>query len=50
MAEPQNVVITLGERHDPRLPADSLDIAILVHMYHEITQAQDSSTNAIRFH
>jgi predicted methyltransferase len=28
----QNVVITLGEPHDPRLPADSLDIAILVHM------------------
>jgi predicted methyltransferase len=26
----QNVVITLGEPHDPRLPADSLDIAILV--------------------
>lgn len=34
----QNVVVALGERHDPRLPADSLDIAILVHMYHEITQ------------
>jgi SAM-dependent methyltransferase len=29
----QNVVISLGEPHDPRLPADSLDIAILVHMY-----------------
>jgi predicted methyltransferase len=34
----QNVVISRGEPHDPRLPADSLDIAILVHMYHEITQ------------
>ena len=34
----QNVVITLGEPHDPGLPADSLDIAILVHMYHEIAQ------------
>src|SRR6516164_9770781 len=34
----QNVVISLGEPHDPRLPADSLDIAILVHMYHEIVQ------------
>jgi SAM-dependent methyltransferase len=34
----QNVIISLGEPHDPRLPADSLDIAILVHMYHEITQ------------
>ena len=30
----QNVIIGLGEPHDPRLPADSLDIAILVHMYH----------------
>jgi SAM-dependent methyltransferase len=35
----QNVVISLGEPHDPRLPADSIDIAILVHMYHEIAQA-----------
>jgi SAM-dependent methyltransferase len=34
----QNVVISRGEPHDPRLPSDSLDIAILVHMYHEIAQ------------
>jgi SAM-dependent methyltransferase len=34
----QNVVISRGEAHDPRLPAGSLDIAILVHMYHEIAQ------------
>src|SRR5215475_7345646 len=34
----QNVAIGLGEPHDARLPADSLDIAILVHMYHEIAQ------------
>jgi predicted methyltransferase len=34
----QNVAIALGEPHDPRLLADSLDIAILVHMYHEIAQ------------
>jgi SAM-dependent methyltransferase len=34
----QNVVISRGEAHDPRLPADSLDTAILVHMYHEIAQ------------
>jgi hypothetical protein len=34
----QNVVISLGEPHDPSLPADSLDIAIMVHMYHEIAQ------------
>ena len=30
--------ISLGEPHDPRLQADSLDIAILVQMYHEIAQ------------
>jgi len=34
----QNVVISLGEPHDPKLPAGSIDIAILVHMYHEIQQ------------
>ena len=34
----RNVAISLGEPHDPRLPPDSLDIAILVHMYHEIAQ------------
>jgi len=34
----QNVVVGLGEPHDPRLPSDSLDIAILVHIYHEIAQ------------
>ena len=34
----QNVTITLGEPHDPKLPADSIDVAILVHMYHEIPQ------------
>lgn len=34
----QNVAISLGEPHDAKLPPDSLDIAILVHMYHEIAQ------------
>ena len=34
----QNVAISFGEPHDPRLPPDSLDIAILVHMCHEIAQ------------
>src|SRR6516225_7851715 len=34
----KNVKLGLGEPHDPRLPASSLDAAILVHMYHEITQ------------
>ncbi len=33
-----NVILALGDPHDPRLPADSLDAAILVHMYHEIAQ------------
>jgi SAM-dependent methyltransferase len=33
-----NVVIVSGEAHDPKLPANSLDLAILVHMYHEIAQ------------
>ena len=33
-----NVLFALGEPHDPRLPAASLDAAILVHMYHEIAQ------------
>src|SRR4029450_1711171 len=32
----QNVTIGLGEPHDPRLPPDAVDVAILVHMYHEI--------------
>jgi SAM-dependent methyltransferase len=34
----QNVTISLGEPHDPRLPAHSVDAAILVHMYHEVAQ------------
>jgi SAM-dependent methyltransferase len=33
-----NVKFALGEPQDPRLPASSLDAAILVHMYHEIAQ------------
>ncbi|WP_376099517.1 class I SAM-dependent methyltransferase [Roseomonas sp. CCTCC AB2023176] len=33
-----NVALTLGEPHDPRLPENSTDVAILVHMYHEIAQ------------
>jgi SAM-dependent methyltransferase len=33
----KNVTVSLGEPHDPRLPAASVDVAILVHMYHEIT-------------
>jgi SAM-dependent methyltransferase len=33
-----NVKFALGEPSDPRLPASSLDAAILVNMYHEIAQ------------
>jgi ubiquinone/menaquinone biosynthesis C-methylase UbiE len=33
-----NVIVALGEPHDPRLPTASLDAAIMVHMYHEIAQ------------
>jgi SAM-dependent methyltransferase len=33
-----NVKLALGDPHDPRLPAASLDAAILVHMYHEIAE------------
>src|SRR5580692_11023082 len=33
-----NVDIVRGEAHDPKLPAQSLDLAILIHMYHEIAQ------------
>jgi ubiquinone/menaquinone biosynthesis C-methylase UbiE len=33
-----NVTLVRGEPHDPRLPAASVDAAILVHMYHEIAQ------------
>ena len=33
-----NVTVTRGEPHDPGLPPGSVDVAILVHMYHEITE------------
>ncbi len=33
-----NVTVVRGEPHDPRLPPNSLDAVVLVHMYHEITQ------------
>jgi SAM-dependent methyltransferase len=32
------VTLVRGEPHDPRLPAGSLDLALLVHMYHEVQQ------------
>lgn len=33
-----NVTVVRGEPHDPRLAPASVDAAILVHMYHEISQ------------
>lgn len=32
-----NVTIVRGEPQDPRLPPGSLDAAIMIHMYHEVT-------------
>lgn len=33
-----NVQVVYGESHDPRLPSGRLDVAIMIHMYHEIEQ------------
>ncbi len=33
-----NVSLDLGEPHDPRLPPRSVDLVLLVHMYHEVEQ------------
>lgn len=33
-----SVTIVRGEAHDPRLAPESVDLALLVHMYHEVTQ------------
>ncbi len=34
----RNVALALGDPHDPRLPVSSVDLVLLVHMYHEIEQ------------
>jgi SAM-dependent methyltransferase len=34
----RNVQVVRGETHDPRLPTASVDVAIMIHMYHEIDQ------------
>lgn len=34
----RSVTLVRGEPHDPRLPPGSLDLALLVHMYHEVAQ------------
>lgn len=33
-----NVRVVLGDEHDPRLPAAGVDVALMIHMYHEISQ------------
>lgn len=33
-----NVKLVLGEPHDPRLPFRSVDVVLMVHMYHEVAQ------------
>jgi SAM-dependent methyltransferase len=33
-----NVTVLLGEPDNPRLPSNSIDLALLVHMYHEVQQ------------
>ncbi len=33
-----NVQVVQGEAHDPRLPTASVDVAFMIHMYHEIEQ------------
>jgi SAM-dependent methyltransferase len=34
----ERVTIVRGDPHDPRLPPGSIDLAVLVHMYHEVRQ------------
>ena len=33
-----NVTVTLGEPHDPKLPTGEADLALMMHMYHEVEQ------------
>jgi len=33
-----DVTVMLGDTADPHLPAKSIDVALLVHMYHEVSQ------------
>ena len=42
-----NVQTGLGEAHDPRLPERSVDVAILIHMYHEIGQPYALMANLV---
>ena len=42
-----NVSVGLGDPHDPRLPSASVDLALLVHMYHEVAQPFGLMTNLL---
>ena len=42
-----NVSVGMGETGDPRLPPRSVDVALLIHMYHEITQPFALMTNLV---
>jgi ubiquinone/menaquinone biosynthesis C-methylase UbiE len=44
---PGNVSFVLGAPHDPRLAPRSVDIAVLVHMYHEIAQPYGLLANLV---
>ncbi|WP_426959179.1 class I SAM-dependent methyltransferase [Muricoccus radiodurans] len=47
VANRPNVSVGLGEPGDPRLPPASTDVALLVHMYHEVTQPYALLANLI---
>ena len=34
----RNVTVALGAPHDPQLPANAVELAFMIHMYHEIEQ------------
>lgn len=44
----ENVVVVRGDPADPRLPRDSIDAAIMIHMYHEITEPYAQLWNLAR--
>lgn len=44
----KNVIVVRGEPSDPRLPRDSIDAAIMIHMYHEITEPYAQLWNLAR--
>ena len=42
-----NVAVSMGASHDPGLPPQSVDVALLVHMYHEIDQPYGLLANLV---